>query len=159
MIVLVLVARLICNSIYEELRCEVEQPMAGGETIEDEEKKLSEIVVDHPTPRYISRKAEKKCGWCQRSNRQEALFPFGRFGVSLLVFNFQLALSSSLLGLIALVWYEAVDIHKYGHWAVYILLAFGAILYLYLIFHGVPLSVKKFMLVTNVLLTASARSR
>eukprot|EP00826_Nyctotherus_ovalis_P050751 TRINITY_DN6259_c0_g1_i11.p1 TRINITY_DN6259_c0_g1~~TRINITY_DN6259_c0_g1_i11.p1 ORF type:complete len:306 (+),score=87.81 TRINITY_DN6259_c0_g1_i11:828-1745(+) len=150
MIVLVLVTRMKCNSIFKQLQYTVDDSEQLSETFEDEEKKLSEIVVDYPIPKYIRNKAEMKCAWCQRSNRQEALFPCGKFGISLMVFEFQVVLSSSLLGLIALVWYELVDIYKYGHWAVYILLAVGIVLYFYLLLHAIPLSVRRFMLVTSI---------
>jgi hypothetical protein len=141
---------MVCNSIFEQLDCTVEEPGLAGEVYEDEEKKLSEIIVDYPVPKYIKRKGEKRC--CQRSNRQEALFPFGKFGISLIMFEFQVVLSSGLLCFIALVWYEVVDIHKYGHWAVYILLAIGIVLYLYLLLLAIPMCLKRYMLVTNVLL-------
>jgi len=144
-----------CNTIFQELQCTVEEPGFAGESYEDEEKKLSEIIVDHPVPRYIKRKGEKGC--CQRSNRQEALFPFGKFGVSLIMFEFQVALSSGLLGFIALVWYEVVDIHKYGHWSVYILLVIGVVLYLYLLLHAIPFCLRRYMLVTSVLLALKFR--
>lgn len=150
MILSMLITRMICNGIYSQLHCTIEEPSPLTDNYEDEERKLSEVVIDYPAPKYIRQKAEKKCGWCQRSNRQESLFPCGKFGISLMVFEFQMVLSSSLLGLIALCWYEAVDIRNYGRWPAYILLVISILVYLYILIYVIPVCLRRFMLVTNV---------
>lgn len=146
-----MVIRYQCNEIYDELHYTSDESALRNEGYEDEERKLSEVVVDYSVPRYIKHKAEKKCGWCQRSNRQESLFPCGRFGICLIRFEFQLILSSSILAFIALVWYEAVDINNNGHWAIYILLGITILLYLLIILYIIPVCIRRFMLVTNVI--------
>ena len=150
-IALMLLNLIICNNIFEKLcyTLEEENPMNGND--DDEERKLSQIVIGYQTPSYIKVRAEQKCGCCQKSNRQESLFPCGKFGVSLMMFEFQFVLCLTILQLIGTCWYEMVDVHKYGHWAVYFLVILDIILALYTILYLMPVCTRRYMLVTDVL--------
>lgn len=145
-----LITRMASDNVYDKLVYIEEEEDISNNGYEEEEHKLSKDQSEYRIPMYITKKAEKKCGWCQRSNRHESLFPCGKFGISLMMFEFQFAKNSSLLALIALFWYEIVDIHNNGHWAVYILLVIGILVYLYGLIYLVPVCTRRHMLITNV---------
>ena len=146
--ILVLVARYTCDSILEELSCTFEEGIARQR--DDEEVKLSEVVVDLQPPKYIKQKARRMC--CQKLNRQEALFPCGKCGIKIILLEFQLILNISLLSLIALIWHETTEIYHDSDdssW-LFLFIAVAVLFFIYSAFYILPVCVRKYMLITNV---------
>jgi len=148
-VILILIFRYTCDTVLEELSYSMEEQGRISEVENnDEENRLSQVVIDLQPPKYIKKRAEQKC--CQRLNRQEALFPCGRCGISMMLFELQLILNFSLLALMALGWYEMIEIKEKLHWGWYFFASFVILVYLYCAFYILPVCIRKFMLATNV---------
>lgn len=144
--VLALRAKCICDSILDKLSCRVEESRQ-----EDEENGLNEVSVELVAPDYVKLRAGKRCcSCCKRSNRQEALFPCGRFGIGALLFQFQFTLNISLLALVALGGHQILDVKNHNEKWQYVLLILAAALYLYVAFYVLLVCIRKYMLITHV---------
>lgn len=145
-----------CWQIFSDLTFHDPKDVKPDKEVKEEEKKMNprdtgKIFIP---PAYLKNKAERKAFDCGRkSNRHENLFPGGRFGIFLMLFEMQLILNLSLLCLIALFAFEIPLIHNDGYWAEYILLVIIVVVFLICIIIMLPAIIAIYMLITNVSFT------
>ncbi len=145
--------RCVCDSILTSLSCTIEEVAQDDDRLGDENNGLvGEVAIEVVPPPYVRQRAYRRCCDCGgRPNRQEALFPCGRCGAGMLMFQFQFVLNVCLLSIIALGMHEAHEVYVADYWVYYALLVLDFLVFIYAGFYISLVCIRKHMIITNVL--------